>query len=76
MVFQALCGPAPTVATNSTVRVGMTVHSHSNKYYPLSETAQKASASGLSRRACVTRMKSGEKGEMCGKHRSARRLNE
>ena len=44
----------------------------------LSQMAQstKANASGLSGCACVTRMRSGEKGEVWGKRRSARRLNE
>ncbi len=35
----------------------------------------KASAAGLSGCACVTRMRSGEKGEVRGKRGSARRLN-
>ncbi len=36
----------------------------------------KANAAGLSGCACVTRMRSGEKGEVWGKRGSARRLNE
>ena len=52
--------------------------SNSNLYYPKWHKRQKPmlSAAGLSGRACVRRMRSGEEREVRGKHISARRLNE